>query len=72
MTAYIDTDALKAEYAPYHTFPEFQWGFDDYNDSQVRRTPLPGVAGQAYDRGAEAAMRIKRASEWIDANVGAN
>ena len=47
-------------YAPYHTFPEFKIGFDDY----VAHRPWPvgrispnSVGGQAYDRGAECAMR---------------
>ena len=42
-------------YAPYHTFPEFAEGYADYNDCRYRE--LHDVAGQAYDRGAECAMR---------------
>jgi hypothetical protein len=49
------TQAEIERYAPYHTFPEFAWGFDDYNDCRHRE--LHDVAGQAYDRGAECAMR---------------
>ncbi len=71
MTAYLDIDALKAEYAPYHTMPEFQQGFDDYNMGELA-SDIGGVAGQAYDRGAEAAMRIARARDWTARNVGAN
>jgi hypothetical protein len=46
-------------YAPYHTYHEFKWGFEDYNDCRYRE--LHDVAGQAYDRGAECAMRRGRA-----------
>ncbi len=72
MTAYLDTDALKAEYAPYHKMHDFQSGFDDYMAGHVQTFDLPGLGGQAYARGAEAAMRISRARDWIAQNVGAN
>ncbi len=44
-------------YAPYHTFPEFELGFDAYVAGLVPAFDIPGVAGQAYDRGGECAMR---------------
>lgn len=51
-------ETLKAEYAPYHTMPEFELGLADYAAGKLRN--LDGVAGQAYDRGAECAMRLAR------------
>jgi hypothetical protein len=55
-------------YAPYHTFPEFTFGYDDY----MAKLPWPiarqdrginpnSVGGQAYDRGLECAMRRRTA-----------
>ena len=49
-----------SEYAPYHVMPAFQQGMADYAAS--RRAELSGVAGQAYDRGLECAMRTARAN----------
>ena len=46
-------------YAPYHTFPEFARGFSDYNEC-IRWAWYDGVQAQAYDRGAECAMRRQR------------
>jgi hypothetical protein len=53
---------IAAEYAPYDTLPEFQLGSQDYMD---RRHDNPfgieqGLKAQAWDRGAEAAMRFTR------------
>jgi hypothetical protein len=45
-------------YAPYHTFPEFAEGYADYLVAGFRG--YDGVKGQAYDRGAECAMRRGR------------
>jgi hypothetical protein len=56
---------IAAEYAPYHTMQAFQLGAQDYMD----RAPLrdfPDVDGQAYDRGAEAAMRYTRQKGGIN------
>ena len=52
---------LAEEYAPYHTFPAFQRGAQDYMDG-IYECPYGsgGVDGQAWDRGAEAAMRFCR------------
>ena len=49
-------------YAPYYTFPEFCLGFHDYSRGNAwhQHVELNGVAGQAYDRGAECAMRRSR------------
>lgn len=50
-------------YAPYHTFSEFTMGFDDYQlgittGHWVDRCPdRDSVGAQAYDRGAEMAMK---------------
>jgi hypothetical protein len=51
-----------ARYAPYHTFPAFKPGYDDYFRPFVDCLPgsPDGVEGQAYDRGAECAMRRAR------------
>ncbi len=46
-------------YAPYHTMPEFKHGYDDYNEC-APFADYENVAGQAYDRGAECAMRRGR------------
>jgi hypothetical protein len=43
-------------YTPYHTFPEFWDGFDDYNIGRLKYE-LNGLSGQAYDRGIECATR---------------
>jgi hypothetical protein len=43
------TQAEIERYAPYHTFPEFERGYWEYPSLRE----LDGVAGQAYDRGAE-------------------
>lgn len=45
-------------YRPYHTMLKFWEGFRDYKAG--RREEHPGVFGQAYDRGAECAMRRTR------------
>ena len=45
-------------YAPYHTLPAFEGGYRDYLRG-LDRSP-EGVDGQAYDRGAECAMRHQR------------
>jgi hypothetical protein len=53
--------AIENRHAPYHRFKAFWRGFDDY---QSGRYSCPdgweksSVAGQAWDRGSEAAMRI--------------
>jgi len=57
-------------YAPYHTMAAFALGFCDYNSCHYQ--DLPGVDGQAYDRGAECAMRRGRGDgDTYDALVGA-
>lgn len=71
--SYINEQAMRDEYYPYNTLVAFDAGFNDY----MRGMPMPrgfrgGVDGQAYDRGAECAMRIDRAIQWIEANVGAD
>jgi hypothetical protein len=60
----------KAEdYAPYHLYREFNEGYADYLYGSST-CPYNGnsVAGQAWDRGMEYAMRLKR---WTEANPAA-
>jgi hypothetical protein len=51
---------------PYHTIPEFEWGYTDYEtgiwSAALKRNILnpDSFAAQAYDRGAECAMRRQR------------
>jgi hypothetical protein len=57
------TEAPQAsDYAPYHTFEAFDQGYTDYmnRDSYRNGHGFTGVDEQAYDRGAEYAMRIER------------
>ncbi len=49
--------AICAEYAPYDRFPEFQEGFDAHAKRQFDNPYGSTVAGQAWDRGLEAASR---------------
>ena len=57
MTVHLTRDEI-ARYRPYHTMVKFWEGFRDYRAG--RRVEHPGVFGQAYDRGAECAMRRTR------------
>lgn len=50
---------IAAEYAPYNLFPEFQHGAEAYMD-RLYTNPYDNVAAQAWDRGAEAAMKYTR------------
>jgi hypothetical protein len=50
------------EYAPYNAMPEFWQGYQDYH-SCIQRHVYDGVKGQAYDRGAEFAMRLCRGQD---------
>ena len=45
------------DYAPYHTLPAFDAGIDAYM-ANVLRNPFEGYEAQAFDRGAEYAMRV--------------
>jgi hypothetical protein len=49
--------AIKAEYAPYDRFPEFEESFAAHAKRQYRN-PYEGVPAQAWDRGLEAAARF--------------
>lgn len=69
--AYVNTQQIKAQYAPYNTIPAFEQGYADYLAGRASRE-LQGVAGQAYDRGYEAGMKVQRANQWVEQNVGAN
>lgn len=68
--AYVNVDAIKASYAPYHIMKAFDKGYNDYMAGRLG--DMAGVAGQAYDRGANAAMRVMQANQWVHDNVGAN
>lgn len=61
-----------SEYAPYHTMKEFQWGFSDYQNCTHTPVDPDSAAGQAYDRGAEFAMRLAYIRNDTEQNVGAN
>jgi hypothetical protein len=52
--------AMGERYAPYDNFAAFWTGFIDYQAEIDRKCPHDSnsVAGQAWDRGTEAAMRI--------------
>jgi len=57
---------IRADYRPYDTLPAFDLGFADYQN-RVRANPYDGLRGpgdglkaQAWDRGANAAMRYDR------------
>jgi hypothetical protein len=54
------------EYRPYDTMPEFGEGFADYQ-AHRRHENYDSVKGQAYDRGANAAMLYARALAFLDA-----
>jgi hypothetical protein len=59
---------IRQQYAPYDTFPEFDIGFTDYQNSVNHRTTgYDGVAAQAYDRGANAAMWLWTAQRRMKA-----
>jgi hypothetical protein len=47
-------------YAPYHAYPAFRRGYDDYMESRHDWSVINTVEGRAYDRGAECAMRRQR------------
>ena len=70
---YVNIEAICADYAPYHDLKEFNDGFIDYLDGRHGRSNLrDGVERQAYDRGYEAGMRVRRFASWVDENVGVN
>ena len=54
--------AIRHEYRPYDTMPEFDEGFADYR-ARRRDKDYDGVAGQAYDRGANAALWLWQAQQ---------
>jgi hypothetical protein len=61
--------SIAKEYAPYDTLAEFAEGYAAYGTSLQRFNKYDGYKAQAFDRGLECAMRVKR---WIDRNVGAD
>jgi hypothetical protein len=55
--------SIKAEYAPYDTFPEFEEGFAAHQKRQYRNPYPRSVAAQAWDRGLYTAARYARAMD---------
>ena len=51
-------------YQPYHTMPAFAFGFRDYMECKFLDYGMEDVDGQAYDRGAECAMRRQQKDFW--------
>lgn len=54
---------LAYEYRPYHTMPAFAKGAENYMDRNYEcpySEPHQGLHAQAWDRGAECAMRFTR------------
>ena len=49
----------REDYAPYHLMPEFEEGVRDYQSCKCHSF-YDGVKAQAYDRGAEYAMKLGR------------
>lgn len=71
--AYIDIDAIKSQYAPYDKMIEFSIGMGAYqNGCYEAPKGFSGVQQQAFDRGLEAAMKIRQAARWVEQNVGSN
>jgi hypothetical protein len=54
--------AICKQYEPYDKFPEFGEGLVDYQ-ARRRDKNYDGVAGQAYDRGANAALWLWQAQQ---------
>ncbi len=62
------TSADIERYAPYHTMPAFEAGYKAYNEGCNTLCPYGDtVDGQAWDRGAECAMRHAR---WREPFIG--
>jgi hypothetical protein len=59
-----------AEYRPYDAMPSFREGFDAYGKDGAHRLNPYGsdVDGQAWDRGANAAMFYARAMQHLETN----
>lgn len=69
---YVNAATVKARYAPYDKMAAFEEGYRAYMEGRVPAHAIGGVEGQAYDRGAEAAMRVLKMERWVAENVGAN
>jgi hypothetical protein len=54
--------AICKQYEPYNTMPKFDEGFADYR-ARCWNKNYEGVAAQAYDRGANAAMWLSQAQQ---------
>lgn len=50
----------REDYAPYDKMAAFEYGIKCYNDGTDQEVDLDGVEGQAFDRGCEYAMKLRR------------
>jgi hypothetical protein len=67
---HMTVEDIAAEYAPYHKMQGFRQGVRDYGLCRYAAENYDGVYGQAYDRGAECAIRVARHNAWVKNNVG--
>jgi hypothetical protein len=61
----VELREIEERYAPYHYYQEFWIGFVDIQNG--RHCPngwSNSVAGQSWDRGAEAASRVRRQRDY--------
>jgi len=65
----IQTLTIAREYAPYNLYQSFEEGFLAYQAGKIHNPYPDGIDAQAWDRGAECAMRVWR---WERENVGQN
>jgi hypothetical protein len=66
----IETKPLPEEYAPYHLYTAFEAGREAYGrnwDNPYLSDRAAGVDAQAWDRGLEFAMRLRRWKERTSA-----
>jgi hypothetical protein len=69
---HMTIEDIANEYAPYNKMEAFHEGVRDYGRALDASRNYHGVYSQAYDRGAECAMRVQRHNDWIANNVGLN
>jgi hypothetical protein len=62
MTKHEQIEQIHHSYRPYDTMPEYWAGFVAYNSGIYRDYPagFTGVQMQAWDRGQNAAMRVRQ------------
>jgi hypothetical protein len=54
-----ELEEIAERYAPYHTMEAFWTGFADYQEHRECPKGWVDARGQAWDRGAEAAMNVR-------------